>query len=365
MLRCRCLNEWCDLIKGRGSNSSIQGRFESLTREPFEDGWDGSADKSFTSLNTEVTEERVKSILSKNSSPDISFSHAINPYRGCEHGCSYCFARPTHSFIDLSPGLDFESRLFAKVNAAECLKSEILKKNYVCSPISIGTNTDPYQPIEKKYQITRSLIEVLSQARHPFNIVTKNALVERDIDLLSLLAERSLVKVYISITTLNNRLAHRLEPRASAPLRRLKTIKRLHECGIPVGVMFAPVIPFLNDAELECLLSAASDSGAVSAGYLLLRLPHEVKPLFYDWLDTHYPMKAEHVKARLREMRAGKDNDVQFQRRHAGQGEFATLLKQRFSMARKRYGLAEKKQELVCHLFDSSLLNGQKSLFDE
>ncbi|MBA4739662.1 MAG: PA0069 family radical SAM protein [Burkholderiales bacterium] len=350
-------------MKGRGSNSNIQGRFESLTRDTFDDGWDQSSDDPRKPLNTEVTEERVKSILSTNQSPDIPFRYSINPYRGCEHGCSYCFARPTHSFIDLSPGLDFESKLFAKINAAECLKREISKKRYVCSPISIGASTDPYQPIEKKYEITRSLIRVLSQARHPFNLVTKNALVERDIDLLTPLAERSLVKVYVSITTLNNRLAHRLEPRASAPLRRFETIKRLRDAGIPVGVMFAPVIPFLNDSELESLLSAASDSGASSAGYLLLRLPHEVRPLFFEWLDTHYPMKAKHVKARLRGMRDGQENDTQFERRFKGQGEFAKLLKQRFAVACRRYGFAKRAQELTSHLFDADLLNGQASLF--
>jgi DNA repair photolyase len=350
------------MIKGRGSASNIKNRYATLSREVIQDGWSLSEGDELPKFKTEVTQLKVKSILSRNDSPDISFRYSINPYKGCEHGCIYCFARPSHAFLDLSPGLDFETKLFAKINAVDCLIEEISQRGYRCSPISIGANTDPYQPIERQYELTRKIVRVLAECRHPFNIVTKNALIERDIDILKPLAARGLVKVYVSVTTLDNRLSAKMEPRASSPKRRMALVRRLADQGIPVGVMFAPVIPFLNDAELESICTEASEAGADSLGYLLIRLPHEVKPLFFEWLDVHYPLKAEHVKSRIRAMRQGRENDTQFGRRHSGSGEYASLLKKRAEIAARRCGLSDKK-ELDCSQFDSGLLSGQSRLF--
>ena len=327
-------------IKGRGAIGNAEGRFAQRIVEAVDEGWfvDGEAPPH---PDTRVSEEHARSILSRNDSPDIPFAQSLNPYRGCEHGCFYCFARPTHNYLELSPGLDFETRLFAKSNAAERLRAELAKPGYVCRPIALGSNTDPYQPIEKRYRITRAVLELLASCGHPFSIVTKNALVERDLDLLAPLAQRGLAKVFLSVTTLDNRLAAKMEPRASAPHRRLQAIRTLTAAGVPNGVMFAPVIPAVNDRELEAVLEAARAAGADSAGYVLVRLPHELKQLFRDWLQAHLPQRAEHVMSLIRQMRGGADYDSAFGRRMRGEGVFAQLIAQRFAKAQKRYGYAE------------------------
>jgi DNA repair photolyase len=268
----------------------------------------------------------------------VPFSQSINPYRGCEHGCIYCYARPSHAYLNLSPGVDFETKLFAKVNAADLLRSELSKPGYRCELIALGANTDPYQPIEREYRITRSVLEVLAECEHPVGIVTKNAMIERDIDILAPMAQKNLVNVYISVNNLDHELARRLEPRCTAPARRLKAIERLAAAGIPVGVLVAPVIPFLTDHEIEPVLEAAHAAGADSAGYVLMRLPYELKDLFRDWLEVHYPLKAKHVMSRVHQMRGGRDNDPDFGSRMTGNGEFATLLRKRFDIACKRFG---------------------------
>ncbi len=298
-------------IKGRGATGHLPGRFETTTTDAVDDGWLADATDEFATprLRTEVRAETARSIISRNSSPDVGFEQSVNPYRGCEHGCSYCFARPTHAYLNLSPGLDFETRIFAKTNAAELLRRELGKPGYVVKPIALGINTDAYQPIERRLGITRQLIEVMLETRHPFSLITKNALVERDIDLLAPLAAQRLVSVHFSVTSLDPHLSAKLEPRASAPHARLRAMRRLHEAGIPVGVMVAPVIPWINDAELEAVLEAARDAGARSAGYVLLRLPHEVAPLFRDWLQAHHPQRAGHVMSTLNQLRGGKDYD--------------------------------------------------------
>jgi len=324
--------------KGRGAAINPEGRFEKIAREAVDDGWNTAPDEELPALKTHVTIEHAKSIISRNSSPDIPFTQSINPYRGCEHGCIYCYARPSHAYVNLSPGVDFETRLFAKVNAAELLRAELAKPGYRCELISLGANTDPYQPIEREYRITRSILEVLAECEHPVGIVTKNAIVERDIDILAPMAEKHLVNVYISINNLDHELARRLEPRCSAPARRLEAIRRLSAAGIPVGVLVAPVIPFLTDHQIEPVLEAAHAAGAGSAGYVLMRLPYEVKDLFRNWLEVHYPLKAKHVMSRVHEMRGGRDNDPEFGSRMVGAGELAELLGKRFEIASKRYG---------------------------
>lgn len=336
--------------KGRGAGINPEGRFETVVREALDDGWHRSpaageargesqeADEPIPPLKTHVTVEYAKSIISRNGSPDIPFSQSINPYRGCEHGCAYCYARPTHAYLNLSPGLDFETRLFAKVNAAELLRAELARPRYACEIIALGANTDPYQPIEREYRITRQVVEVLAECNHPLGIVTKNALVERDIDLLAPMAPKNLVNVFISLNNLDHAIARRLEPRCSAPARRLEAIRRLAAAGIPVGVIVAPVIPFLTDDQIERVLEAAYEAGAREAGYTLLRLPHEVKDLFRHWLETHYPLKAKHVMSRVNAMRGGRDNDPQFGSRMRGSGEFADLLRRRFDVACERLG---------------------------
>ncbi len=328
------------MIKGRGSTGHLPGRFAVTTAQAEDDGWHerDREDEIASSPATRVTEERARSIISRNQSPDIPFQQSLNPYRGCEHGCSYCFARPSHAYLDLSPGLDFETRIFAKTNAPELLRKELAKPGYRCSPIALGINTDAYQPTERKLGLTRRIIEVLAETRHPFSLITKNALVERDLDLLAPMAREHLVQVYFSITTLDNHLSARLEPRASAPHSRLRAVRRLSEAGIPVGVMFAPVIPWVNDAELEAVLEAARDAGADSAGYVLLRLPHEVSPLFRDWLQTHLPQRAEHVMSTIQQLRGGKDYDARFGKRFSGDGVYAELLARRFDLAYRRLG---------------------------
>lgn len=322
--------------KGRGATINPEGRFETRTRECEDDGW--FQEPLEPKLDTMVTEERVKSIIARNESPDVPFSQSLNPYRGCEHGCVYCFARPSHAYLNLSPGLDFETRLFAKVNAAEVLRAELARSSYRCELIALGANTDPYQPIERRYRITRSVIEVLHACRHPLGIVTKNAMVERDIDLLAPMASRNLVEVSISLNNLDSELARRLEPRCSAPARRLETIRRLTAAGIPVGVLVAPTIPFLTDDQLERVLEAAYAAGARRAAYVLLRLPYEIKDLFRAWLEHHYPLKAAHVMSRVQAMRGGRDNDPQFGSRMRGSGELAQLLAARFRLTCRRLG---------------------------
>lgn len=341
-------------IKGRGAGSHLPGRFERTVSQAEDDGWhpDDSEEFAAPRLRTQVSEETARSIISRNQSPDVGFAQSVNPYRGCEHGCSYCFARPSHAYLNLSPGLDFETRLFAKTNAPELLRRELAKPGYVPSPIALGINTDAYQPIERKLQLTRRLIEVFAETRHPFSLITKNALVERDLDLLAPLARDNLVSVHFSVTSLDPRLSARLEPRASAPHARLRAMRTLHEAGVPVGVMVAPVIPWINDHALEAVLEATRAAGAESAGYVLLRLPHEVAPLFRDWLQAHHPDRAAHVMSTVQQLRGGKDYDSTFGKRMRGEGVYADLLARRFALAHKRLGYAESpRRRLDCSHF--------------
>ncbi|MBU3735989.1 MAG: PA0069 family radical SAM protein [Methylobacterium sp.] len=326
------------VFKGRGTVSNGVGRFEALDREAIDDGW-GSLDEGLPPLRTEVIVDSTRSIITWNDSPDIPFDRSINPYRGCEHGCTYCFARPTHTYLGYSAGLDFESRILIKPEAAALLRKELGKPGYRCGVMSLGTNTDPYQPLERAHRITRQILEVLSATNHPVAIVTKSALVERDIDLLAPMAALGLAEVFVSITTLDRTLSRTLEPRAAAPRRRLETLAALHAAGIPAGVMTAPVIPALNDHDLEAILEAARDAGARRAGYILLRLPHEVAPLFEQWLQQHVPLKAAHVMSLIRQSRGGKDYDATYFQRQRGTGQFAALLAQRFRLATRRLGL--------------------------
>lgn len=324
-------------VKGRGAAINPEGRFEIFGREAFDDGW-MQDDDDLRALKTQIIEEKASSIISRNNSPDIPFTQSINPYQGCEHGCSYCYARPTHAYRNLSPGIDFETRVFAKVNAAELLRKELSKASYKCEVISLGANTDPYQPAERTLEITRSILEVCNEFNQPVGIVTKNAMVERDLDLLMPMAQKRLVNVHLSVNNLDHDIARRLEPRCSAPARRLQAIRKLSQAGVPVGVLVAPVIPFLNDDQIEAVLEAAFEAGAMQAGYVVLRLPYEVKTLFRDWLERHYPLKAKHVMSRVHEFRGGRDNDPNFGSRMRGRGEFAELLSKRFAIARRRIG---------------------------
>src|SRR5450432_855249 len=324
-------------IKGRGAASNPEGRFETTTQRSVDDGWERETE-SAPHPATQVTEERARSIISRNDSPDVPFDQSINPYRGCEHGCIYCFARPSHAYLNLSPGLDFETKLFAKTNAAELLRAELAKPGYRISPINLGANTDPYQPIERRYRITRQVIEVLAECRHPFTIVTKNALVERDLDLLAPMAKANLARVFISVTSLDNRLAAKLEPRASAPHRRVEAIRVLNAAGVPCGVLVAPIIPMLTDHWLEQILQRAHAAGARMAGYTILRLPWELKQLVKEWLELHFPERAGHVLSLVRQMRGGRDNDPRFGSRMRGEGEFAELIRQRFKLAARTHG---------------------------
>ncbi len=353
--------------KGRGATLQIEGRFESVARERFDDGWRdhdwNEPDEEPPPLRTTVTVEQAKSVLQRQKSPDIPFAYSLNAYRGCEHGCIYCYARPSHAYLNLSPGLDFETRLFAKPEAAKLLRAELAKPGYACAPLGLGTNTDPYQPIEREWRITRQVLEVLAECRHPVSIVTKNALIERDIDLLADLARDRLAQVFISVTTLDHDIARRMEPRASSPRRRLQAIRRLNEAGIPCGVMAAPVVPFLTDAELEKILDAAHTHGAQSADYTLLRLPYELKDLFKDWLAVNYPLKAAHVMSRLRGMRGGRENDPNFGSRFRGEGLFSELLAQRFHKACDKLGLNREDFEPETGLFRPPGREGQMNLF--
>jgi DNA repair photolyase len=351
----------------RGALSQVQGRFETEARAPFDDGW-SREDEPLAPLATTVTVERARTIISRNDSPDIPFDQSINPYRGCEHGCIYCYARPSHAYLELSPGLDFETKLFAKTNAAELLREELAKPTYAVSPISLGANTDCYQPAERKYRITRQIVEILAECEHPLTIVTKSALVERDIDLLAPMAAKNLVKVYVSIGTLDRVLARRLEPRAASPRRRLDVLRTLSQAGIPCGVMVAALIPALNDKTLEQVLEEAATAGAQEAAYVILRLPNELKDIFKEWLATHYPERAEHVISIVRQMRGGKDNDPRFGERMRGTGNFAELIARRFAIACKRFGLnghggGRRVPELDCTRFVPPSPAGQMKLF--
>lgn len=342
-------------IKGRGAASNPEGRFESVRHHAEDDGWQHTLlDETVARPRTEVTDERARSVITRNDSPDIAFEQALNPYRGCEHGCIYCFARPSHSCLNLSPGLDFETKIRAKGNLAEVLLAELAKPGYVPAPINIGSNTDPYQPVEKTWRLTRAALEVLAECHHPCTIVTKNALVERDLDLLAAMAHENLVQVFVSVNSLDNQLAARLEPRASAPHRRIKTIHTLAEAGMPVGVLVAPIIPALNDRDMETVLERAAEAGARSAGYTVLRLPWELKALFREWLDIHVPQRAEHVMSLVRQMNGGRDYDSDFQTRMRGQGPFAQLLRRRFEVACRRHGLSRAREPaLDCSRFAS------------
>jgi DNA repair photolyase len=328
--------------KGRGATFNPANRFREDEREPYDDGWalrgEGD-DEPAPTLRTVVTIQRARTIIAHNDSPDVPFTQSVNPYQGCEHGCIYCFARPSHAYLDLSPGIDFETRLFAKPDAASLLRAELAKPGYRCDPIALGTNTDPYQPIEREWRVTRSVLEVLAEHEHPFTIVTKSALVERDIDLIAPMAQKRMARVYLSITTFDRALARRMEPRAAAPHRRLQALQTLADAGIPVGVMVAPIIPQLNDRDLEAILEAAAARGAQSAGWVLLRLPHEVAPLFREWLDVHYPLRAGHIMSLVQQMRGGRDYDSTFGTRMRGNGTLALLLEKRFAIACRRLGL--------------------------
>lgn len=330
--------------RGRGAGMNPDGRFELQQRETFDDGWQSL--EELEPFRTDVQVEKPRAIITRNESPDIPFDRSINPYRGCEHGCIYCFARPTHSYMGLSAGLDFESKLFAKPDAARLLERELSKPGYKPRTIAIGTNTDPYQPIEKEWRIMRQILEVLEKANHPVVIVTKSALILRDIDILSRMAAKGLAKVGISVTTLDRKLARLMEPRAATPVRRLDTIKALSDAGIPVAVMMAPIIPALNDHEIERILESGQAAGAREASYVLLRLPFEVSPLFREWLLRHYPDRYRRVMSLVRSMRDGKDYDAEFGKRMKGAGPYAWQIGRRFELATKRYGLVRRSVQL-------------------
>ncbi|WP_202359475.1 PA0069 family radical SAM protein [Mesorhizobium sp. 113-3-3] len=333
-----------DRNRGRSAGINPSGRFEPISRHVFDDGW--SSLEELPPFKTEVQVEKPRTIITRNESPDISFDRSINPYRGCEHGCVYCFARPTHAFMGLSPGLDFESKLFAKPDAARLLYKELSKDGYQPRTIAIGTNTDPYQPIEKQYRIMREILEVLEARGHPVGIVTKSALVTRDIDILSRMAERGLAKVALSVTTMDRMLARTMEPRASTPTKRLEAIRQLSDAGIPASVMVAPIIPGLTDQEMERILDSAYAAGAREAGYVVLRLPLEVSPIFKDWLLRHYPDRYRHVMSLIRSMRDGKDYDSEWGKRMRGAGPYAWQIGRRFEITAKRLGLNAERRTL-------------------
>ena len=324
-------------LKGRGSLSNPAGRFDRTGIEAVDDGWE--REEAPESVATSVQADRAKGVISTNDSPDIGFEQSINPYRGCEHGCIYCYARPSHAYLGLSPGLDFETKLFYKHDAAQVLEQELANPRYVCKNIMLGANTDPYQPIERRLQVTRSILGVLAKCRHPVSIVTKGVLVARDIDLLAELASQNLASVVMSLTTLDAEVKRTLEPRAASPQARLRVIRQLVDAGVPTGVLLAPVVPAITDHEMERILEAARDAGASCAGYVLLRLPYEVKDLFREWLAEHYPQRASHVMSLVRDARGGRDNDPNFGTRMRGTGAYAELLRTRFKVAAHRLGL--------------------------
>ena len=342
-------------VHGRGATENPAGRFEPRWFERDEE--EGAAE----ARETEIFHDASRTVIATNDSPDISFTQSINPYRGCEHGCSYCFARPSHAYLNLSPGLDFETKIFVKPEAPHLLAGELSRRGYVCSPIALGTNTDPYQPIERRLRITRGILEVLTEHEHPFTIVTKSALVVRDLDLIAPAASRRQAAVYLSVTTLDAELARRLEPRAAVPERRLDALRALSAAGVPCGVMAAPMIPGLNDHELERILEASRDAGASTAGWVLLRLPHELKGIFTSWLQAHVPTQAEKVLSRIRETRGGELYDARFGARQRGQGPYAEMLARRFAVAARRLGLDRKHAPLDTSRFRKP---GARSLFD-
>jgi DNA repair photolyase len=339
--------------KGRAATFNPRVRFESAELDPFDDGWGSLAQARADdpAPRTEVTPDASRSVIVRITSPDLPFDRSINPYRGCEHGCVYCYARPTHAYLGLSPGLDFETKLLAKFDAARLLEQELARPGYACQPIALGTNTDPYQPVERRLRITRGVLEVLARCRHPLTIVTKSAAVVRDLDLLAPMARQDLARVAISVTTLDGELARRLEPRAAAPHRRLEAIRQLSLAGVPTAVMVAPIIPALTDNEIERILEAAAAAGASSAGYVLLRLPHEVKELFSGWLAAHAPERADHVLSLVRQCRGGKLYDAAFGRRMRGEGPYAQVIERRIATAKRRFGLTGTSRLLRTDLF--------------
>ena len=335
--------------KGRGAGSNESGRFEAEKRVPFDDGW-GSSEDEPARLATTLSVDATRTIIARNDSPDIGFDRSINPYRGCEHGCIYCYARPSHAYLGLSPGLDFETRIFYKPNAAALLRDELRKKGYVCRPIALGSNTDPYQPAERKLGVTRSILEVLREFRHPVTIVTKGALIQRDTDILSDMAREKLAVVTVSVTTLDRDLARTMEPRAATPERRIETIAALSKAGVPTGVLSAPMIPALNDREMEAILGRAREAGASVAGYTLLRLPLELKALFKEWLETHQPQKAAHVLSLVAQCHGGKIYDSAWSKRMVGGGPYAEMLAARFDRASRKLGYSPRST----HMLDTS-----------
>ena len=349
------------ILKGRGALTNQVGRFESCAYETVDDGW--GAEHECSAPRTTVLIDSSRSIIAQNQSPDIPFEQSINPYRGCEHGCIYCYARPTHAYLGLSPGLDFETKIAIKPDAPQLLTAAINHPNYRCRLIAMGTNTDPYQPIERHQRLTRKLLKVLATHHHPVVLTTKSSLIERDIDILAPLAARRLAQVFISVTTLDADMARKMEPRAAAPARRVRTIRRLVDAGIPTGVLIAPVILSLTDAELEAIIETCADAGALSAGYILLRLPLEVRYLFKEWLAEHVPLKAAHVMARVRDTRGGRENDARFERRMRGSGIYADLIEKRFRIATKRRRLDRQMPELDKHQFTRSTQDNQLPLF--
>ncbi len=351
-------------FKGRGALSNLAGRFDSTTLHTTDDGW--YQEEVQEAPSETVLPDKAKSVISRNDSPDVGFEQSINPYRGCSHGCVYCFARPSHSYMGLSPGLDFETKLFYKQDAARLLEAELSKRNYVCKTIALGINTDSYQPLEKRLEVTRSVLTVLAQCRHPVTIVTKSALIVRDLDLLADLAKDRLVSVSVSVTSLENDVKRTLEPRAASPQARLRLIRQLTDAGVPVSVLVAPLIPAITDHEMEDILAAAQQCGAVGAGYVLLRLPYEVKTLFREWLAEHYPDRAKHVMSLINQSRGGKDYDAEFGVRMTGTGAYAELLRTRFELARRKLGLedAEGRHELTTSLFRPPVANQSQLTLD-
>lgn len=345
--------------RGRGAHSNASGRFERFSRVDMDDGWT-IEDPQPAQLTTQIFRDASRTAITRNQSPDVPFDRSVNPYRGCEHGCVYCFARPTHAYLGLSPGIDFESKLYFKPDAAKLLERELRHPDYVCDTMALGTNTDPYQPIEKKYQITRQVLQVLAAFRHPVGIVTKSPLIVRDIDILGPMAERGLAKVAISVTTLDRKLARAMEPRAATPERRLDAIKLLSKAGIPTSVFMAPMIPALNDAEIEDLLKRGADAGASGAGYVLLRMPLEIKDLFAEWLAANYPDRAGHVLSLMRQMRGGKDYDSQWGKRMSGTGPYAKLISHRFRKAVNRLDLNK-----VSHPLDTTQFKPPPAVGDQ
>jgi len=352
------------ITKGRGALSNPAGRFEQRTSQAVDDGW-GEDPMPEMSLRTELYPDKTRNLIARNQSPDVPFEQSINPYKGCEHGCVYCFARQTHAYLDLSPGIDFETKIFYKTGVAQRLVEALSRPSYRCTTMALGTNTDPYQPAEKRLKITRTILTTLLEWRHPVSIVTKGALILRDLDLLREFAAHGLASVWMSITTLDNQLKTTLEPRAAGPAARLKCVRELAAVGVPVGVLVAPVIPGLNDDEIETIAAACAAAGARNIGYVLLRLPFEVKDLFREWLDTHVPEKAGRVMALLRDMRGGRDYDATWGERQTGTGPLAELLRRRFELARRKHGLDGSRQNLLrTDLFRNPQAARQSSLFD-